>query len=199
MEGRGRVPPVLPYSLDEIEAIVSTGTLPPGANRSDLFHAIVGHYVGCGWDAEQITAHIGQFPDGIGSRYLSEGRLRGEVDRSVGKYNADALPASGVNGWTNGWEAKAPQPDPELDDDTPEQKLPEPKPDDMPEQRLPDPELGDDPPEQKPPWENDPELDDDELDLTMSLNRRSPIPACRRCTAMAIQIRDRLRVGRSSG
>ena len=87
------------------------------------------------------------------------------LHRSVGKYNANALPASGVNGWTNGWEAKAPQPDPELDDDTPEQKLPEPKPDDMPEQRLPDLELGDDPPEQKPPWGNDPELDDDELDL----------------------------------
>ena len=107
----------LPYSLDEIEAMVRTGELPPGANRSDLFHAIVGHYVGCGWDAEQITAHMGQFPDGIGGRYLSEGRLRGEVDRSVGKYNANALPASGVNGWANGWEAKAPQPDPELDDD----------------------------------------------------------------------------------
>ena len=126
----------------------ATGTLPPGANRSDLFHTIVGHYVGCGWDAEQITAHIGQFPDGIGGRYISEGRLRSEVDRSVGKYNANALPASVVNGWTNGWEAKAPQPDPELDDDTPEQKLPEPKLDDMPEQRLPDLELDDDPPEQ---------------------------------------------------
>jgi len=158
--GRG-----LPYSLDEIELIVSTGALPPGANRSDLFHAIVGHYVGCGWDSEQITAHIRQFPDGIGNRYLGEGRLRGEVDRSVGKYNANALPAPDVNGWTNGWEVKAPQPDPELDDDIPEQKLPEPKHEDLPEQRLPDPELSDDPPEQKPLWENDPELDDDELDL----------------------------------
>ena len=139
----------LPYSLDEIELIVSTGTLPPGTNRSDLFHAIVGHYVGCGQDAEQIAAHIGQFPDGIGGRYLSEGRLRGEVDRSVGKYEANTLPASGVDGWANGWEAKAPQPDPELDDDVPEQKPPR------------DPELDDDTPEQKPPWEDDPELDDD--------------------------------------
>ena len=32
-----------------------------------------------------------------------------------------------------------------------------------------------------------------------SLNRRSPIPDCRRCTAMAIRIRDQLRAGRSSG
>ena len=128
----------LPYSLDEIEVMVSTGALPPGANRSDMFHAIVGHYLGCGWDAEQIAAHIGQFPDGIGDRYLSEGRLRGEVDRSVGKYNAGALPVLGTNGWANGWEAKAPQRDPELDDDPPEQK-PDPAPDD--------------------------ELDDDDLDL----------------------------------
>ena len=83
----------LPYSLDEIEVMVSTGALPPGANRSDMFHAIVGHYVGCGWDAERLRTY-GQFPDGIGGRYLSEGRLSGEVARSVGKYNAGVLPAS---------------------------------------------------------------------------------------------------------
>ena len=140
----------LPYSVDEIEAMVSTSVLPPGANRSDMFHSIVGHYLGCGWNAEQITAHIGQFPDGIGNRYLAEGRLSGEVARSAGKYNAGALPVSDVNGWVNGWEAKAPQPDPELDDDIPAQK--------------PDPELDDGIPKQKPPWEGDPDLDDDELD-----------------------------------
>ena len=141
----------LPYSLDEIEVMVSTGALPPGANRSDLFHSIVGHYIGCGWDAERIIAHLGQFPDGIGGRYLSEGRLSGEVARSAGKYNAGALPVSDVDGWVNGWEAKAPQPDPELDDDTPEQK-------------QPDPELDDDVPEQTPPWDPAPDLDDDESD-----------------------------------
>ena len=132
----------LPYSVNEIEAMVRTGELRPGANRSDMFHAIVGHYIGCGWNAEQITTHMGQFPAGIGGRYLSEGRLRGEVDRSVGKYDTNALPAPGVDSWVNGWEAKAPQPDPELDDDTPERK---------------------------PPWEDDPELDDDELDLDEEL------------------------------
>lgn len=165
----------LPYSLDEIEAMVSTGVLPPGANRSDMFHAIVGHYVGCGWNTEQITAHMGQFPDGIGNRYLSEGRLSGEVARSVGKYNAGALPASGADGWVNGWEAKVPQPDPELDDDIPAQKLPDPELDDaIPEQKLPDPELDDDIPEQKPPWEDDPDLDDDELDSDDDLESPKP-------------------------
>jgi hypothetical protein len=134
----------LPYSLDEIELIVSSGVLPTGANRSDLFHAIVGHYVGCGQDAEQIAAHIGQFPDGIGGRYLREGRLRGEVDRSVGKYNANVLPGSNGKGWTYGWETKALQPDldDELDEIIPQQE---------PSRDL-DPELEDD---------SDPELEDD--------------------------------------
>jgi hypothetical protein len=36
------------YSIDQIEQIVREGP-PPGTNRSDVFHAIVGHYVGCGW------------------------------------------------------------------------------------------------------------------------------------------------------
>ena len=133
------------------------------------------------------AAHIGQFPDGIGGRYLSEGRLRGEVDRSVGKYKANALPTPGVNGWTNGWEAKAPQPDPELDDDVPEQKPPQ-----------PDPELDDDTPEQKPPWEDDPELDDDELDddeLDEDPEPPKHKPACRHSMHTAILIRGRLRAG----
>jgi hypothetical protein len=149
------------YGVDEIEQFVRGGA-PADGNRSNLFHAIVGHYVGCGWDAEQITAHIGQFPDGIGGRYLSEGRLRGEVDRSVGKYNANALPASGVDGWASGWETKAPQPDPKLDD--------------IPEQKLPDPELDENNiPEQPPPWEDDPQdLNDDELDSDDDLEPSKP-------------------------
>ena len=44
-----------------------------GANRSDMFHAIVGHYVGCGWKAERIFAHLQQHPHGIGERYLRRG------------------------------------------------------------------------------------------------------------------------------
>ena len=61
------------------------------------------------------------------------------------------MPASGVDGWANGWEAKGPQLDPELDDDTPEQK-------------QPDPETDDDVAEQTTPGDPAPDLDDDELD-----------------------------------
>jgi hypothetical protein len=62
------------YRVEQIEEIVRTGA-PAGANRSNLFHTVVGHYVGCGWDAKQILEHLHKFPDGIGGRYLSEGRL----------------------------------------------------------------------------------------------------------------------------
>lgn len=101
-----------------------------GANRSDVFHAIVGHYVGCGWGLERILAHLEQHPNGIGSRYLAEGRLGGEIARSAGKYAQTELPLSGNGGWT----AKKP----------PEPEEP-PQPDQPPEDELDDPELDDDP------------------------------------------------------
>src|SRR5262249_46485249 len=49
-------------------------------------------------------------PGGIGGRYLSEGRLGGEIARSASKYAAAPVLLS--NGWSNGVEAKAP-PQPE--------------------------------------------------------------------------------------
>jgi AAA domain len=113
------------YSIDQIEQIVRAGA-PDGANRSNLFHSVVGHYVGCGWNAEQILQHLQQFPEGIGGRYLSEGRLSSEIARSAGKFAVNAAPLFN-NGWANGFEAKAPPPqpkapapDPELEDDDPE-------------------------------------------------------------------------------
>ena len=98
------------YSIDQIEQIVRAGA-PAGANRSNVFHTIVGHYLGCGWSVEQIYEHLQQFPDGIGGRYLREGRLHREIARSAGKYASPALPLFDRGGWVNGWEAKAPQPE----------------------------------------------------------------------------------------
>src|SRR5262245_47066202 len=62
------------YSVNDIEQIVRDGAS-DGANRSDTFHAIVGHYLGCGWTIEQIVDLFEQYPDGIGGRYLAEDRL----------------------------------------------------------------------------------------------------------------------------
>src|SRR5262249_20575449 len=89
------------YSIDEIEQIVREGA-PAGTNRSDVFHAIIGHYVGCGWQAERILEHLQQYPDGIGSRYLREERLGRGGARSVEKDAQLELPLSGGNssGWT---------------------------------------------------------------------------------------------------
>jgi AAA domain len=125
------------YSIDQIEQIVREGA-PEGTNRSDVFHRIVGHYVGCNWDVDRILEHLQQFPGGIGGRYLGEGRLRAEIERSAGKYNKPELPLSGGNG--GGWTGKAPPPEQHQE---PLQEEP----------KGADPEL-----------EDDDELDDDDLD-----------------------------------
>ena len=141
------------FSVDQIEQFVRDGA-PPEANRSELFHMIVGHYVGCGWDPERIFEHLQQFPDGIGGRYLREDRLRGEIARSAGKYSNAELPWNGETKWDDGGgqQAKAaptPQPEPV--------KPPPPPPPPISD----DPELDD---EDDPLDDTDDELDDEELD-----------------------------------
>jgi hypothetical protein len=111
------------YSIDEIEQIVREGA-PPGTNRSDVFHMIVGHYTGCGWDVERIFEHLAQFTQGIGGRYLGENRLRTEIIRSAGKYAKAELPQPGNDGWISGRETKAPQ----LEQPEPKQEQKEPPP-----------------------------------------------------------------------
>jgi hypothetical protein len=111
---------VAQYSIDDIERIVREGA-PEGANRSDTFHSIVGHYLGCGWTVEQIIARLGEFPDGIGERYIAEGRLAPEVERSAVAFR----PADSTSGesWSNGfqYEEELPAEDPpELDETGPE-------------------------------------------------------------------------------
>jgi hypothetical protein len=161
------------YSVDEIELIVREGA-PAGKNRSEVFHTIVGHYLGVGWKVEQVFAHLQQFPDGIGGRYLHEGRLSSKIARSAGKYNAGTLPLSDTNGWTNGFEVKAPTSEPsksdeeleELDDDIgAEGEEPSPSPQDIDLGAAPalDPELDDELIEDEASAP-DPDLDDDLLD-----------------------------------
>ena len=111
------------HSVDQIEQIVRKGA-PAGANRSDIFHTVVGHYLGCGWTVEQILAHLQQFPHGISDRYLREGRLHREIARSASKYAAAELPLSAGLGRRLGGQgtaaagARAVQPgdDPELEE-----------------------------------------------------------------------------------
>jgi hypothetical protein len=102
------------YSIDDIEQIVREGS-PPGANRSDMFHAVVGHYVGCGWNVDRILEHLQEYPQGIGGRYLAEDRLRREIERSAEKFGKAELPLF------NGWEPEAPP-----EQEPPKQEEPEP-------------------------------------------------------------------------
>ena len=110
------------YTIEQIEAMIRNGA-PPGSDRSAVFHAIIGHLSGCGWDAERIFEHVGQFPDGIGAKYIAEGRLTAEIARSLGKYQAGELPLFSDGGWVNGWKAKqpekAPAEEPELEEPQP--------------------------------------------------------------------------------
>jgi AAA domain len=126
-----------------------------------VFHAIVGHYVGCGWDADRIYEHLQQYPQGIGERYLHEDRLRQEIERSAGKFaKAEPELPKGSGDWTSGFETKAP---PEPEQTTPpweDEPQPAPKEDD-PEHDLGheqeqdedldgDDDLGEEPPKQDP-------------------------------------------------
>jgi AAA domain len=165
------------HDIEYINKIVREGA--QGGNRSDSFHVVVGHYLGCDWGIEQIYQHLQQFPDGIGSKYIGEGRLRGEIERSARKFEERQLPLSG--GWM-GSEGPAAevqsQPleleddaeledDPAQDQDNPDQDNPEPTPELKPEAPpKPDPE-DDDPPELDDNLSDDddpPELDDDDFD-----------------------------------
>ena len=107
------------HDVDSIDRIVREGAA-AGANRSDTFHMVVGHFLGCGWSVEQINKHLQQFPDGIAGRYLAERRLSGEISRSAGKYNDRALPR--FDGW------KVPE------------KIVEARPQEIPEPISPEPE-----------------------------------------------------------
>jgi hypothetical protein len=127
--------------VEEIERIVEEGA-PEGANRSDTFHGIIGHFIGCGWDVEQIIEHIGQFPGGIGNRYFAEGRLSGEVRRSAAAFTIDHEQQEAA-AWASGWQPEAAQEEPaprEESSPTPE-AAPEPEPEPESESDEDAPEL----------------------------------------------------------
>ena len=79
------------YSVEQIEQIVRAGA-PAGEDRSDLFHTIVGHILGCGWDAEQIAAHLQQFPTALAAATSRRIGCTSEIARSAGKFKGAELP-----------------------------------------------------------------------------------------------------------
>ena len=83
------------YSIDQIEQIVREGA-PDGANRSDTFHGIVGHYIGCGWAIEQIIAHLEKFPDGMQDAVQHD--LQGPRLKKIGRGFSDDRQESETQG-----------------------------------------------------------------------------------------------------
>jgi len=105
------------FSIEEIEHFVRESPAPVNGQsiRSEVFHIVVGHYHGCGWSPEQIFAHLEQFPDGVGGRYLSEGRLRGEIERSLRQlqaYSQQQQHFGSSTTWTSEWNVGS-KPEPE--------------------------------------------------------------------------------------
>jgi hypothetical protein len=96
-------------SVDEIEDVIHQGA-GNGHDRSAVFHGVIGHLWGCGWSADEMEDELAQHPDGIGGRYLAEGRLRPEIDRCVDKYEALDLNGRGPREWAPPAQAVAPEP-----------------------------------------------------------------------------------------
>jgi len=104
--------PGIQLSIQEIEEYVQLTPAPVGGQsiRSELFHVVVGHYHGCGWTVEQIYEHLAQYPDGVGGRYLAEGRLSGEIERSLQRlqeYSRRQQQIGPDRTWTGDWEVRS--------------------------------------------------------------------------------------------
>ena len=122
------------YSIEEIDRIVRDGA-PEGANRSDTFHSVVGHFHWLRLDRRADHRHLGQFPDGIGDRYIAEGRLSGEVKRSAAAFGKDEQQEGPP--WSSGWEPKPTPKEPKPEEPAPEPEDPAPEEPDDDEPELP--------------------------------------------------------------
>ncbi len=132
------------FSIEEIEHFVRESPAPVNGHsiRSEVFHIVVGHYHGCGWSPEQIFAHLEQFPDGVGGRYLCEGRLRGEIERSLRQlqvYSQQQRQFGSSTTWTSEWNVRSkpepeskPESEPELEPELEEELEEEPAKPDLP-------------------------------------------------------------------
>ena len=117
------------FNIEEIEHFVRESPAPVNGHsiRSEVFHIVVGHYHGCGWSPEQIFAHLEQFPDGVGGRYLCEGRLRGEIERSLRQlqvYSQQQRQFGPSTTWTSEWNVRS-KPGPESEPESERESEPE--------------------------------------------------------------------------
>jgi hypothetical protein len=168
-------------SIEQIEEYVRVSPEPVGGQsiRSEVFHIVVGHYAGCGWTPEQIYAHLEQFPDGVGGRYLAEGRLSGEIARSLQRlqdYSRRQQQIGPDRTWTVDWKppepeapaAADPEPQPQRPDEVPpweeqSEAAPDPAPAQEQEQEQEEPDL-------------EPDIEEPALDLPPMYSHGDPDP-----------------------
>jgi hypothetical protein len=58
----------------------------PAGERSELFQGAVWHLASQGHLSDEIERMLARYPNGIAERYIADGRLRGEVERSYRKW-----------------------------------------------------------------------------------------------------------------
>ena len=161
-------------SIEQIEEYVRVSPESVGGQsiRSEVFHIVVGHYRGCGWTPEQIYAHLEQFPDGVGGRYLAEGRLSGEIARSLQRlqdYSRRQQQIGPDRTWTADWKVRStpepasepepvPEPKPASDESPPWEEQPEAKSEQKQEQEQEQEQKQEQEQEQE---QEEPELEDD--------------------------------------
>src|SRR6516225_9135843 len=158
------VGPGMQLSIQEIEEFVQIAPAPVGGQsiRSEVFHIVVGHYHGCGWTMEQIYEHLAQHPDGVGGRYLAEGRLSSEIERSLQRlrdYSRRQQQIGPDRTWTGDWKVRS-TPETESEPES------EPGPEEVPPWEEPAAEADPAPepesePESEPGPEAEPELEPD--------------------------------------
>jgi hypothetical protein len=97
------------YGIEDIERAVREGA-PESVNRSDLFHAIVGHYWAVGWNSDQIAKHFEKYPDGLADKFIFQGRLLTEIGRCLDKWQAHRRAQElETSSWTSGgWQSPEP-------------------------------------------------------------------------------------------
>ena len=73
---------------DNLRALIKDGPQQPDADRSKVFHSVVGQLKRLGWSADNIFQLLNKFPSGIALKYASTGRLQKNVGSSFGKCDA---------------------------------------------------------------------------------------------------------------
>ena len=66
----------------------------PSGKRSELFQACVWHLAAKRMSIAGIVAEMAKYPNGIAAKYVTEKRLRGEVERSYEKWQESRRPST---------------------------------------------------------------------------------------------------------